>query len=218
MHIAFFSLALSVLAATVAQQLPDKCDCSGTFNTNDTRYVCGDFRLGPVYLPSISPIGSGILYKYDSFNGACPGTFLHKWTWPNGSYHYPEPMGFQNSTSSKPIEGLETLPVGTLIDRFGATSGMYLSPAFTPFRQRALPPQALNPPRSGHGPAADYHVYRVEKPLTVLVGTITAWFGQPGQGTQYFLCNGTHQFRVVDLLGNTTHPGYLSEVAVKEDE
>ncbi|KAJ7100415.1 hypothetical protein C8R44DRAFT_859333 [Mycena epipterygia] len=222
MHLGFISLAFSIFATVVAQ-LPDKCDCAGTANTTDARYLCGDHRLGPVYLPSISPIGAGMLYKYDRFNGLCPGAFLSAWTF-NGSYRFPEPMGFQLNNASKPIEGFETLVNGTLVDRFGATTGKFLAPAYTPFRQRSLTPESLNPPRSGPGPAADYHLYRVEKNFTVLTGTTAAWFGQPGQGTQYFLWNGTTEvknytvvtvpFTVADLLAKHI----LSEVKIREDD
>jgi hypothetical protein len=137
-----------------------------------------------------------MVYGYDRLGGLCPGEFLRKWTFPsNGSYHYPDVMGFQLSTTDKPIDGEETLVKGMLIDRFGGVHGMFLAPAYTPFAQRSLPPSALNDPMGG--PTENYHVYRVERNFTVLSGTIAGWFGQPGQGTQYWY-NGT----VEDLLAS----------------
>jgi hypothetical protein len=32
----------------------------------------------------------------------------------------------------------------------------------------------------------NYHVYNVTKPFIVNAGPIAGWFGQPGQGVQYF--------------------------------
>ncbi|KAJ7463499.1 hypothetical protein B0H11DRAFT_1870904 [Mycena galericulata] len=187
------SLALSVFPSVVSAYY----NCTGTTG-NNARYVCGDSRLGPIHLPETIPIAN-MLYGYDRFGGLQPGEFLRKWTFENGSYHYPDVKGFQNSTTGVQIEGEERLVAGMLLDRFGSTHGMYLAPAYTPFAQRALPPSALN------DSAANYHVYRLERNFTFLAGTTASWFGQPGQGTQYWF-NGA----VADLLANKT----LSEVKI----
>ncbi|KAJ7830960.1 hypothetical protein B0H13DRAFT_2240589 [Mycena leptocephala] len=165
------------------------CNCTGTINSNSTKYICGDARLGPVILPKKAPFSH---------------MFLRIWT-SNGSYNYPghETQGFQLSTINVTIAGEETLVEGMLLDRFGGVHGMFLAPTYTPFAQRSLPPSALNDPEGG--PTENYHVYKVERNFTVLSGTTAAWFGQPGQGTQYWY-NGT----VEDLISAKN----LSVVAV----
>lgn len=55
---------------------------------------------------------------------------------------------------------------------------MYLTPAYTPFAQRALSPSRLSEA------ASNCHIYEVRNNFAVLCGTIAAWFQQPGQGTQ----------------------------------
>lgn len=52
----------------------------------------------------------------------------------------------------------------------------YASPVGTPIEMRALPPGSLEKP---------YSVYEVVKPVKVLSGQATPWFGQVGLGTQY---------------------------------
>ncbi|KAJ7646135.1 hypothetical protein B0H17DRAFT_959284, partial [Mycena rosella] len=152
--------------------------CQGT-NFTDSQFLCGDVRLGPDILPATGPVAT-LLTNYHRLGGLCPGDFLAKWTFPNGSYKFPPFDGFQLSTSDMPIEGNQLLLPGMRLDRFGSERGRFLAPADTPFSQRSLPPSSLGPP-------AVYHVYQVEKDLTALSGEIAGWFGQPGQGTQYFV-------------------------------
>jgi Tuberculosis necrotizing toxin len=69
-----------------------------------------------------------------------------------------------------------------VIDRYGATSGKFTSPAGTPFGARSLPP--------GYDVTAPFNTYRVAQPITGVQAGITApWFGQPGYGVQYLLPN-----------------------------
>ncbi|KAJ7740605.1 hypothetical protein B0H16DRAFT_1694247 [Mycena metata] len=177
---------------------PAKCDCSGaTSDSSDTASLCGDSRLGPANLPATGSLGD-LLKNYDPLGGLCPGEFLAKWT-SGTHFQYPPSDGFQLSNTGSPIEGSTTLAQGILIDRFGKPTGRFLAPAYTPFGQRALPPKSL-------GSKTDYHVYRVNtNGLTVLTGTIAAWFGQPGQGTQYTLQQGTTVQSLLDT-------GVLTEV------
>lgn len=49
----------------------------------------------------------------------------------------------------------------------------------------------------------NYHVYKVEKSFDTLSGPIAAWFGQPGQGVQYYMST-----NILGLIGG----GYLSRV------
>jgi RHS repeat-associated protein len=86
--------------------------------------------------------------------------------------YWPPNSGF----AGNPTE--TTLKAGTLIDRFGAETGTYASPAGMPFPLRALPPSAADAP---------YNVYQVLKPLPVQAGTIAPAFGQIGNGIQYIL-------------------------------
>ena len=69
-----------------------------------------------------------------------------------------------------------TLQPGTLIDRYGSSSGRYFSPAGTPFENRSLPSELAN---------SHLTTYVVAKPLPVNSGPTAPWFNQPGMGTQY---------------------------------
>ncbi|KAJ7450455.1 hypothetical protein FB451DRAFT_1286044 [Mycena latifolia] len=174
---AFALLAALIIPGVVARP-PPACDCTGT-NFTDPQFLCGDARLGPDVLPTTGPLAP-LLTHYNRLGGLCPGAFLAKWTFPNGSYQFPPFDGFQLSISEMPIEGSQLLLPGMLLDRFGSTHGMFLAPADTPFSQRSLPPSSLGPP-------AAYHVYEVQQNLVVLSGEIAGWFSQQGQGTQYFV-------------------------------
>ncbi|KAJ7054934.1 hypothetical protein C8F01DRAFT_1322488 [Mycena amicta] len=137
----------------------------------------------------------------------CPGDWLQTYTdATTGYFIYPDEDGFQlayqpvqmdpnagvpvdSDSEEVPISGVQQLEKGMLLDRFGNENGKYLAPYGTPFAQRALPPASLNPPlgASSDGARYNYHVYRVLRPFEALSGPIAAWFGQPGQGTQYYV-------------------------------
>jgi len=96
-------------------------------------------------------------------HNTCPGTSIAS-RWPGNNGFMAEP------TST-------TLQPGTLIDRYGASSGFFASPAGTPFVARSLPPEAL---------ARPLNAYRVVKPIEgVKSGLAAPYFGQPGLGLQY---------------------------------
>jgi len=168
--------------------------CDGTWYTAslNTTYVCGDWRLGPVQLPTKLPL-DGVLEIYHRLSGLCPAAFLAKFwnsTDPDTTkqgWIYPPQGGFSVDTAGEPIQGDYTLQPGTLIDRFGSEWGKYVSPAAAPYMQRALPPSNLNTPLDDPRFPNSYHVYRVMEPLVVMSGPIAPWFGQPGQGVQYEL-------------------------------
>jgi hypothetical protein len=160
---ALFAISQSSPIVEIHQRVPDALPpaptpacpdyCAGTaFNASLThQYICGDFRLGPVKLPTRFSL-SGLFSTYDRFGGLCPGAFLAKWTSPStGLYVYPPDNGFQLDTAGQPIMGTVTLPVGLLIDRFGSENGTFVSPEGAPYMQRALPPvnldTAVNGPR-----------------------------------------------------------------------
>jgi hypothetical protein len=86
----------------------------------------------------------------------------------------------------------ETLKAGTVIDRYGAETGRFLSPGGTPFEARSLP--------TGSGPL---RAYEVAKPLEVQAGITAPAFGQSGLGIQYMTSKS-----VADLI----RAGYLKPV------
>ncbi|WP_193775916.1 MULTISPECIES: hemagglutinin repeat-containing protein [unclassified Pseudovibrio] len=112
-----------------------------------------------------------------------------KWINKDGSIHWPRNDGFLG----KPQNVI--LQPGMKIDRYGQTTGGYLSPVGTPFEKRALPPNSANMP---------YTVYEVLKPIPVKKGPAAPWFGQPGGGTQFQL----QKARVQDLIDD----GYIGIV------
>lgn len=147
-------------------------------------YVCGDYRLGPLNLPTTFPVSS-LIQTYNRFDDLCPGAFLKKWTFSeNSSYHYPPDNGFQLTVNGTPIQGQTRLENGTKLDRFGGETGQFLSSFGAPYVERALPPQNLDTSASAPQYPNGYHVYEVLKPFEVLEGPIAPWFGQPGGGSQ----------------------------------
>lgn len=203
-----FFVALSVFASLVLSapleprsnnRCPDYCAGTNFNKTLSHIYLCGDFRLGPVRLPTNHPIAD-LVDNYDRFGGLCPGDFITKW-WSirENSYNYPTQQGFSIDTAGKLIQGTVTLKAGVLLDRFGFETGEYVSPQGAPYEQRAIPPSNLNTP-DGVGRfvnyqnerqnadlnsyIANYHVYRVVKDFDALAGPILPWFEQPGQGVQ----------------------------------
>jgi RHS repeat-associated protein len=93
------------------------------------------------------------------------GNALERWSWPPN-------RGFLGD----PVQ--TTLKVGTRIDRYGYPGGTFVSPAGTPFPERALLPSTINSP---------YNLYEVTQPLEVRAGTVASWFGYGGGGIQYEL-------------------------------
>ncbi|KAF7362734.1 Hemagluttinin repeat family protein [Mycena venus] len=163
--------------------------CPATKHDDGPEYVCEDKRLGPVVLSTRTPELKLLLANYDPLGGLCPEEWLMKYTYTNGSIHYPDGNGFELSAAGTPIKENKVLPAGTLLDRFGRETGSYLSPLHTPANQRSLAPSSFDPP-------AEYHVYKVLTELAVEEGKTAPWFGQPGLGIQYHLSVG-----VSTLLG-----------------
>lgn len=95
------------------------------------------------------------------------------------------------------VEGSQhmvTLDKDTLIDRYGAPNGSFVTPAGTLYEMRSLP--------YFENPYA-YHEYRVIEPIeNVKMGEIAPAFDQPGGGIQYLL-----PASIKDLLGK-----YIEEV------
>lgn len=134
---------------------PEYCDGTAYNATLLNQYVCGDWRLGPVQLPTMLPPLEPLLELYNRFGGLCPGAYLEAWWNTTTRYwNYPDQTGFSVDLSSsgppggKAIDGNLILPAGTLIDRFGGErNGIYFSPAAAPYLQRALPPSNLDTPQ-----------------------------------------------------------------------
>jgi Tuberculosis necrotizing toxin len=144
---------------------------------------------------------------YKRFGNLTARQFLNNTTWFNQiskKYIYPGAEGFQNDTSMQPINGTELLIVDMLVDRFGSESSTFLAPSDTPYSQRSIPPSSFNTFTADH--PNNYYQYKVLQNFTVIAGPIagnispkdylyfqrnalnnfcTAWFAQPGQGTQY---------------------------------
>ncbi|KAF9106044.1 hypothetical protein BGX27_009343 [Mortierella sp. AM989] len=187
------ALVVSGAPATAYKSGPTtKCSgwrmCKDVRPVNSTKdFLCGDPRLGPRELPRRLPLFD-IVDPYDRLGGLCAFEFLKKWTTnpTNGSYHYPPKFGFQLNTSGEPIQGNMTLFPGALLDRFGSEYGSYMSPAEAPYPQRALPPSNLYAPPGDNQFPYNYHLYKVVKEFVVLAGPIAPYFGQPGQGVQYY--------------------------------
>lgn len=79
------------------------------------------------------------------------------------------------------IKENQTIPAGTIIDRYGSQWGKYTSPAGVPYEQRALP--YIENPNA-------YHKYEVLKPIdNVTISEIAPAFEQVGGGIQYELPN-----------------------------
>lgn len=79
-----------------------------------------------------------------------------------------------NGCAAAPIS--ETLPVGTLIDRFGSEGGSFFSPKGEPYDDRAVPYVCSK---------MAYTVYRVDKSLHVMACKAAPWFDEPGGAEQF---------------------------------
>jgi len=86
------------------------------------------------------------------------------------------------------------LKQGTVVDRNGEPSGIFLALGGTPIEQRSL---------DKNGESAKSHRYVVKKDFTVLGGKTAPWFNKPGGGMQY-----KTDKRIQELLGE-----FLEEVA-----
>ena len=118
-------LGLAAAAPSASRTQGDVCDCNGT-RSDGTQpgTICGDWRLGPVVLPVMLPLGT-IMSSYDRFGGLSPGKFLEKWTDEKGNYKYPPQNGFQLDAKKQAINGTLLLEPGTLVDRFGSEYGKF---------------------------------------------------------------------------------------------
>ncbi|WP_116245938.1 TNT domain-containing protein [Nocardiopsis sp. FIRDI 009] len=153
-------------------------------------YVCGDRRLGPAELPAQGPVAA-LVEGYEPFGGLSPVEFLDRW-WvedrvdpetgeTRSGWDYPEHNGFV-VVDGEPVNGLQPLEPGEMLDRFGSPWGTFMAPAGAPYQARALPPDSLN--TWPDGPEHNYNCYMVTTAFTALVGPIAPHFEQPGGGDQ----------------------------------
>ena len=95
------------------------------------------------------------------------------------------------------IKENQTIPAGTIIDRYGSQWGKYTSPAGVPYEQRALP--YIENPNA-------YHKYEVLKPIdNVTISEIAPAFEQVGGGIQYELPNN------IKKLKTSVYKGYKQD-------
>ncbi|MGA8116411.1 MAG: TNT domain-containing protein [Actinocatenispora sp.] len=168
-----------------AQVRPGPARChTGTPTTAPatTRYLRNQPVLGPVPLPREAPVRP-LLDRYRRLGGMTPARFEARFRVDDG-WRYPPNDGFL-SQRGRVLKQVTRLRRGTSLDRFGYPGGAYLSPAGTPFANRALPPQSLNTPADT--PLSNYHEYCVVRQFRVDAGPIAPWFGQPGMGFQFKL-------------------------------
>lgn len=93
------------------------------------------------------------------------------------------------------IKENQTIPAGTIIDRYGSQWGKYTSPAGVPYEQRALP--YIENPNA-------YHKYEVLKQIdNVTISEIAPAFEQVGGGIQYELPNNIKKLKKL---------GYIKEI------
>jgi Tuberculosis necrotizing toxin len=147
-------------------------------------------------LPADSPL-------FDGYHPIAPGP---EFTKADGSLNYPDDM-----LPSKPyaIPGTVIpdahLTPGTVIDRFGWSTGSYLSPEGVPFAERALDPDSALKP---------YCQYIVDDPAKLPPGyhieesQAAPWFHQPGGGMQYRIIGPDGKNAPVDALLDS---GYLKD-------
>ncbi|TJZ58666.1 DUF4237 domain-containing protein [Streptomyces piniterrae] len=191
----------------------------GTAQAASTRYVpsvaqptqClaplqGDWSLGPKDIPAKGTVGS-LVKDYRRF-GTYPTakSFLDAWKKDDWTWSYPPNDGFSGSPT--PV----TLGAGTMLDRFGSTSGKFVSPVTSakavPYKERSIPPSNLQTYRNGdtYDVECNYHVYKVRTSVTGKQGGIAAAFGQPGGGTQIQLNQSVGQLLAANALEDVT-PG-----------
>ncbi|MER5354279.1 TNT domain-containing protein [Kitasatospora sp. NPDC002551] len=149
------------------------------------KYYCGFKELGPTAEGLKKLPAYKLLTDYNRTGGLRPGQFL-SWYRDGLNWKYPGEDGFDDKDGTIDKAAVE-LAAGTKLDRFGDTGGRFLSTAGTPYPQRALPPDSLNPIVKNNTEQDSYHCYTVLKPFKVQQGRIAAAFNQPGGGTQQML-------------------------------
>ena len=113
---------------------------------------------------------------------------------PASSYTADHQINWPKDNGFDPPQLKVVIQPGELVDRFGDTCGTFLSPEGASYRGRALPYQC-----QGYA----YTVYRVLKPLPVVIGTAAPAFGEPG---------GAVQLQTSEQVGQLLLEGVLEKV------
>ncbi|MFF4739864.1 TNT domain-containing protein [Streptomyces sp. NPDC001262] len=173
----------------------------------------GDWSLGPDKLPVTAPVGP-LVTDYDKLGGADSAKdFLDAWKNDNWDWRYPGNDGFAGTPNRVTVTYDSHHEV--YVDRFGAATGTFVSPAAksapASYAQRSIPPSNLHTYRNDdgtYGATCNYHVYKLlpGKSFTGLQGSIAAWFGQPGGGTQIKLDKPVRDLIAAKVLAEVT-PG-----------
>ena len=116
---------VAVKNSTIEYPLDYTCNCTGTYDYGESNssYICNDYRLGSKILPRQFPVLS-LVTDYNRFGSLSPGEFLKtSYNYTGGHYNFVPNYGFLVNKNGMPIMGRIALPVGTLVDRFGAETG-----------------------------------------------------------------------------------------------
>lgn len=96
----------------------------------------------------------------------------------------------------------QTIPAGTMIDRFGSENGRFFSPRGESYAGRAVPYVCSK---------MVYTVYRVVHPLKVMACKAAPWFDEPGGAMQYQTEDPAFKLReagIIEVAANdNTGPG-----------
>jgi hypothetical protein len=133
-----------------------------------------------------------MLGGYEQFGGVCPQDYFHHWfSDTNNHYINPPGNGFLQDAYNRSIYTEVTIPVGTLLDRFGGLNASFLSILGTAYTRRVISPGNLS--RRNNATAHIYYVFNVTRPIQAQFGASAPWYGQPGGELQYFLPNTSTQ-------------------------
>ncbi|GAB6897175.1 TNT domain-containing protein [Kineosporia succinea] len=197
------SVSARTAAAVHLAAKPRIADCSADF-------ADGDRRLGPATLPNTGRVGHE-LKGYHRTGSLSASAFLAQYyDSAANSWIYPPQNGYELRPDGSPIVWRRTLRVGRELDRFGSEYGGFLSPAGTPYAERAIPPSNL---AGTPAPGCNYRRYRVVRAFDVAAGPIAPWFAQRGDGWQYqlagaFVTGAPAQLNVLWLV----EAGYLERL------
>ncbi|MFH8589792.1 TNT domain-containing protein [Streptomyces celluloflavus] len=193
------ALASSAALAAPVQAAPEKSSPSAQLQQECTTAYENNWLLGADPLPTKSPLKEIVSGWHRIDGSASSEAFLKEWRTVDGKdWLYPKNDGFDGKPQP------ETLAKGTQLDRFGQSSGRFLSPFKTNYAKRAIPPSNLR--TYPNDVECNYHRYEVVKPFAVQTGKIAKWFGQDGGGTQKVLAKD-------DSVQNHINSGDLKEVS-----
>lgn len=126
------------------------------------RSTVGDIRR-QVEQYQTDPQMAQMFEGYDPFAHQTPQEFMRDNMKADGGWDFPGNDGFDGPTYT------DTANPGEMLDRFGLDQGQFLSPAGTPYADRALPPDSVT---------LGYNEYMVLKPFDMTAGRPCDGFGQ----------------------------------------